>query len=177
MHIDVLSVTIRAGLNAIRGPVDVAVMAVKNYVDNHPFSMLYICGNQSRVLDHLRGDFDVRRAFTVYQLFSILEDVYQDVVFIEHDPLLFEDVGRDGNYSLVEILSLAMKDVARRRLVLYFSTTQDVFFDVIVKNSDRVLFFEKEPGGYFIAESESYRGCRRFHHRFLPKGQTTLKAF
>ncbi len=172
MHIDILSVTVRGGLNAIIGPIDVVATAVREYIGKHPFSMLYIYGNQSRVLDNLRGDFDVRRSFTTYQLFSILEDISQDVVFIEHDPLLY-----DGRDKLAEILSLAMRTAAKERLILYFSTTQDEFFSIIAKNSDRVLFFEKEPGGYFIAESESYRGCRRFHHRFLPKGQMTLEAF
>jgi hypothetical protein len=170
MHIDVLSVTIRGGLNAMRGPVSVAVAAIKDYVDNHPFSMLYVCGNRSAVLDHLRGEFDVRRAFTAYQLFSILEDVYQDVVFIEHDPVLYEDAG-----GVVEALSLAMRDVARGRLIIYFSASGDVYFDTIARNSERVIFFEEEPGGYFIAASD--QSCRKFYHRFLPKGQTTLEAF
>jgi len=191
MHIDILSVTIRGGLTALRSPVEVAVAAVKDYLEIHPFSMLYICGNYSRVLDHLDGDFDVRRAFTAYQLFSILEDVYQDVVFIEHDPLLFEDVfggngeygsgGRGvggnkvGNYSIAENLSLAVRDVAKGRLIIYYSPFNDPFFNIIAKNSDRVLIFEKEPNGYFIVDSE--RGCRKLHHRFLPKGQTTLEIF
>ena len=117
----------------------------------------------------------------MYQLFSILEDMYQDVVFIEHDPLLFEDVcggDRDRNsmdYNLAENLSLAIRDVARGRLVIYYSAFHDIFFDIIARNSDRVLIFEKEPGGYFIVDSE--RGCRKLHHRFLPKGQTTLEIF
>jgi hypothetical protein len=174
MHIDILSVTIRGGLNAVRGPVSVAVAAVKDYVDDHPFSMLYICGNRSAVLDHLRGEFDVRRAFTAYQLFSILEDVYQDVVFIEHDPILYEDA--EDAENLVEALSLAMRDVARGRLIIYFSTSGDAYFDTIARNSERVFLFEEEPGGYFIAASEG-QSCRKFYHRFLPKGQTTLEAF
>ncbi|RLI81779.1 hypothetical protein DRP07_06650 [Archaeoglobales archaeon] len=198
MHIDILSVTIRGGLTALRSPIEVAVAAVKDYVENHPYSMLYICRNYSRVLDHLDGDFDVRRAFTAYQLFSILEDVYQDVMFIEHDPLLFEDAlgGKNGDengsgnkdrgrgsrdYSLAENLSLAVKDVARGRLIIYYSPFNDPFFNLIAKNSDRVLIFEREPSGYFIVDSgysEGYRNRhRRFYHRFLPKGQTTLEVF
>jgi hypothetical protein len=185
MHIDILSVTIRGGLTAIRGPVAIAVATLRDYIENYPFSMLYICGNHSRVLDHLKGDFDVRRAFTVYQLFSILEEVYQDVVFMEHDPLLFEDVS-GGNRDIdkdrsmahiIENLSLAIKDVSRGRLIIYYSASHDIFFDVVARNSDRVLIFEKEPGGYFIVDSEGYKGCRRLHHRFLPKGQTTLEIF
>jgi|Deesub1362A_J573_1020465.scaffolds.fasta_scaffold00668_15 hypothetical protein len=194
MHIDILSVTIRGGLTALRSPVEVAVAAVKDYLEIHPFSMLYICGNYSRVLDHLDGDFDVRRAFTAYQLFSILEDVYQDVVFIEHDPLLFEDVfgggkngdeNRSGNkvgnadYSIAENLLLAVRDVAKGRLIIYYSPFNDPFFNIIAKNSDRVLIFEKEPNGYFIVDSDrlDYRGSRKLHHRFLPRGQTTLEVF
>ncbi|MBO8182827.1 MAG: hypothetical protein H0Z28_08555 [Archaeoglobus sp.] len=189
MHIDILSVTIRGGLTALRSPVEVAVVAVRNYLEIHPFSMLYICGNYSRVLDHLDRDFDVRRAFTAYQLFSILEDVYQDVVFIEHDPLLFDVFGRGKNgdengsnvnadYSLAENLSLAIRDVAKGRLIIYYSPFNDPFFNLIAKNSDRVLIFEKEPNGYFIVDSEGYKNRhRRLYHRFLPKGQTTLEVF
>ncbi len=174
MHIDILSVTVREGLNTILGPIDVVATAIREYIENHPFSMLYIYGNQSRVLDNLRGDFDVRKTLTAYQLFSILEDIHHDVVFIEHDPLIYENVKED---KLVEILSLAMRAVAKERLILYFSTTQDAFLSVITKNSDRVLFFEKEPGGYFIVKLESYKGCKRFYHHFLPKGQMTLETF
>ena len=170
MHIDILSVTVRAGLNAIRGPVSIAVTAVKDYIDSYPFSMLYICGNRSFVLDHLKGEFDVRRAFTAYQLFSILEDIYQDVVFIEHDATLYE------SKDIVEAVALAMRDVAKGRLVIYYSPSRDAYFDIIARNSDRILFFEEEPGGYFIAASEG-RTCRKYYHRFLPKGQTTLEAF
>jgi len=92
MHIDILSVTIRGGLTAIRGPVEIAIAAVRDYIENHPFSMLYISGNHSRVLDHLKGDFDVKKVFTVYQIFGILEDVSHSVVFIEHDPLIYEGI-------------------------------------------------------------------------------------
>ena len=170
MHIDILSVTVRAGLNAIRGPISIAVTAVRDYIDYHPFSMLYICGNRSLVLDHLKGEFDVRRAFTAYQLINILEDIYQDFVFIEHDTTLYDS--RD----IVEAIALAMRDVARGRLIIYYTPTRDAYFDIIARNSDRIMLFEEEPGGYFVATSEG-RSCRRYHHRFLPKGQTTLEVF
>jgi hypothetical protein len=60
------------------------------------FKVLYICGNYSSVLSRLDRrfqDLEIRRAFTVFQLMTILEESRHSLIIIEHDPLLYEDAG------------------------------------------------------------------------------------
>jgi protein-arginine kinase len=66
------------------------------------FKVLYICGNYSSVLSRLDRrfqDLEIRRAFTVFQLMTILEEARHSLVIIEH-PLLYEDA-----QGMVEYLS------------------------------------------------------------------------
>jgi DNA polymerase I len=167
MHIDVLSVTIREGFTAFKAPPEVGVIAVEDYISHYPYSLLYICGNRSKILTKVKGEFEVRRAFTVYQLFSILEELHHSATFIEHDPLIFEE-----DEDVIDAFSLALRDSGRGKMVIYFSTSHDRFFDRIVLNSNRVLVVEREPGGYFIADLKSER-----FYKFLPKCQTIFKTF
>ncbi|RLI77440.1 hypothetical protein DRP05_10145 [Archaeoglobales archaeon] len=76
------SITIRNGLNALLAPKEIGIKAVEDYIEHHRYGLLYVCGNYSKILSELKGDFDVRRAFTIYQLLSILEDFHHDVVFV-----------------------------------------------------------------------------------------------
>jgi DNA polymerase I len=69
-------------------------------INNHPelqrYKILFISGNYSRILGRLNRNFtqlDVRRAFTVYQLMTILEENHHSFLIVEHDPLLYEDAG------------------------------------------------------------------------------------
>ena len=36
---------------------------------------------------------EIRRAFTVFKLMTILEEPLPSLIIIEHDPLLYEDTG------------------------------------------------------------------------------------
>jgi DNA polymerase I len=42
-------------------------------------------------LDRRFQDLDIRRAFTVFQLMTILEEARHSLIVIEHDPMLYED--------------------------------------------------------------------------------------
>jgi len=60
------------------------------------FLFLYVCGNYSRLLTGMKrrsAHFEVRRAFTVFQLLTILREAHHTILFIEHDPTLYEDAG------------------------------------------------------------------------------------
>jgi hypothetical protein len=168
------SIIIRGGVNSLLAPPEVAVKAVNDYTEGHRYGLIYICGNRSEVLGSVEGNFDTRKIFTIYQLFSILEEVHHDVIFIEHDPILFED----QTYDLIHNLFLAMKDVASSRTVLYYSSQSDRAFKYIAKNSDRFIYFEKEPGGYFIVDTSlSPVSYRKIYHRFMDRNQLTLEVF
>jgi hypothetical protein len=58
------------------------------------FKFLYVCGNHSSILSNLDRrfqDLEIRRAFTDFQLMTILEETRHSLIFIEHDLLLYED--------------------------------------------------------------------------------------
>lgn len=61
-------------------------------LDAHRFSTLYVCGNYSTILTHLYRrfeDLNIGRAFTVFQLMTILEEAHHSLNLIEHDPLIY----------------------------------------------------------------------------------------
>jgi hypothetical protein len=68
--------------------------ALNRNLDLQRFKVLYICGNYSSVLcrlDRRFQDLEIRRAFTIFQLMTILEEARHSLIIIEHDPLLYED--------------------------------------------------------------------------------------
>ena len=63
------------------------------------YKVLFICGNYSRILSRLNRnitEMDVRRAFTFFQLMTILEENHHSFLIVEHDPMLYEDAGKNG---------------------------------------------------------------------------------
>jgi DNA polymerase I len=52
----------------------------------------------------------VRRAFTVFQLMTILEENYHSFLIVEHDPLLYEDAA-----EMVEYLAQALRQTSPGR--------------------------------------------------------------
>ena len=72
------------------------VEALNSHLDLQRYKILYISGNYSRVLSRLNRNFtelDIRRAFTSFQLMTILEENHHSFLVIEHDPMLYEDAG------------------------------------------------------------------------------------
>ena len=56
---------------------------------------------------------EIRRAFTVFQLMTILEEARHTLIIIEHDPLLYEDAG-----EMTEFISKSMRETAKEAAVL-----------------------------------------------------------
>jgi hypothetical protein len=72
----------------------------------------FINGNYSRILNRLNRnitELEVRRAFTVFQLMTILEENHHSFLIVEYDPLLYEDAEK----RMVEYLAQALKLQAR----------------------------------------------------------------
>ena len=79
--------------NAVIAPEKVMVSALNNNTDLQRFLFLYVSGNYSRLLSSISRsskNFEVRRAFTAHQLFTILKEASHTVLLLEHDPTLFE---------------------------------------------------------------------------------------
>jgi len=76
------------------------------------YKVLYVCGNHSSILYQLSRRFqkiEIHRAFTVFQLMTILEEARHNLIMIEHDPLLYEDAT-----GMIDMASQAMNDAAKK---------------------------------------------------------------
>jgi len=93
--------------NVLIAPVEMLVDALNSNLNLQRYKILFISGNYSRILTRLDRSFtslEVRRAFTSFQLMTILEENHHSFLIVEHDPLLYEDAG-----EMVEYLAQALK--------------------------------------------------------------------
>ena len=132
-------------------------------LDPRRFQTLLVCGNYSRVLDRLDrrfADLNIRRAFTAFQLLTIIEEAYQTLVIIEHDPLLYDEAE-----MMTEYISRALDDLARGSAVLIYSPATDPYLDTIASRASRVYCF-----------GELVRSCQS-QKKAASDRQTNLGAF
>ncbi|WP_202320570.1 hypothetical protein [Archaeoglobus neptunius] len=167
--IEVLSVQIDGGFTALSAPAEVCAKSIRSADSRFP--SMYICGNHSSIIDRIDGNLHIRRGFTIHQVMEILLNSYEDTVFIEHDPLLFEDC---SFYTLEDFVML-LRQIGRDRLLIYLTTERDRIFDFITNLADRYIYVEEDAGGYYIADV----GVNGLTQRFYPKisGQLTLEVF
>ena len=62
----------------------------------------------------------MRRAFTVFQLMTILQENHHSFLIVEHDPLLYEDA-----MDMAEYLAQALKQTFRETTVLLYAPALD----------------------------------------------------
>lgn len=123
--------------NAVVAPVNVMVSAINSNADLQRFLFLYVGGNYSRVLSGIHRDstnFEIRRAFTAHQLFTILKDAAHTVVLVEHDPTLFE-----GAEKMLVPVAGALRDTGRESLVIVYTPVIDRTFAALMRQADRVI--------------------------------------
>jgi hypothetical protein len=150
------------------GPVEMLIDSLNyNLKELQSIEVLYVPGNYSRILDKLDRRFtelDVRRAFTAYQLLTILKEAYQTLIIFEHDHSLFEDAS-----EMAEYVGQALKEASDSSAVLLYSPWTDRHLDEISKFADRVFVFnEVHKYVYKRASKKAKPG---------PRGQRTLEAF
>ncbi len=91
------SVTLESGtFSVVTAPGELVLRGLNGTPALSRFLFLYVCGNYSRLLTgiHRRSaQFEVRRAFTLFQLLTILREAHHTIIFVEHDPSLYEDAG------------------------------------------------------------------------------------
>jgi hypothetical protein len=127
--------------------------------------VLYICGNHSTILSRLDRrfqDLEIRRAFTVFQLMTILEVVRHYWIIIECDPLLYEDAT-----GMIDLASQEMSDAAKEAAVLLYSPGTDTILENLTRNADRVFYFDEGPRASTKLISKAYPRAQ--------KSQTTPK--
>jgi hypothetical protein len=150
--------------NVLIAPVDMLVEALNNRLNLQRYKILYVSGNYSRILSRLDRNFtdlDIRRAFTSFQLMTILEENHHSFLIIEHDPMLYEDAK-----EMVEYVGQALKQTSREATILLYATALEPHLQTMTDMADRV---------FCIYEGQS-RGRTKANTR-TQESQATLEAF
>jgi hypothetical protein len=143
------------------------IQALNQYLNLQRFRVLYICGNYSGILSSLDRRFEaleIRRAFTVFQHMTILEENHHTILLIEHDPSLYEDA-----QEMTEYVSQVMREASKEASVLLYAAGDDPYFEELVRNADRVFYFDEGPRAETKIVAKSIPRTQ--------KSQTTLEAF
>jgi hypothetical protein len=102
--------------NVLVAPVEMLVDALNSHLNLQRYKVLFVGGNYSRILSKLDRNFtelDVRRAFTSFQLMTILDENHHSFLIVEHDPMLYEDAEH-----MVEYVAQHMRQTSREATVL-----------------------------------------------------------
>jgi DNA polymerase I len=149
-------------------PVEVLVGALNSHINLQRFKTLYICGNFSRVLSRMDRNFvglEIRRAFTAFQLLTILEEARHTLIFVEHDPTLYEDAE-----EIPEYISHALRDLANRATVVLYAPSVDPYLEEMARRADRVFYLQGP-------ERSKGKGSAAKLKLAESANQTTLEAF
>jgi len=136
-------------------PVEMLASALNSNLELQRYKILFISGNYSRILNRLNRNFtelDVRRAFTVFQLMTILEENHHSLLIVEHDPLLYEDAA-----EMVEYLAQAFKQTSREATVLLYAQALDSYLQKLTELADQVfcIYSEQAPAKGRKAEAKA----------------------
>jgi len=153
--------------NILVAPVGVLVDALNSHLELQRYRILFVCGNFSRILSRLDRDFtelEVRRAFTSFQLRTILEENHHSLLIVEHDPMLYEDAE-----LMVEYVAEHLKKTSRDATVLVYASALDPHLQKISELADRVFCF-------YEAQKAPSRGRTKSELK-ITGSQATLEAY
>ena len=158
---------------AIIAPEPVILSALNDNPDLGRFLFLFLCGNYSRILSRINrtsSNFEIRRPFTADQLLTALKEASHTIIFIEHDPTLF-----DGADRLLAPVAAALRDAGHEALVILYSPAMDRSFAALARQADRLIeiMHADEP-----AYSGQYQSSRSHRQGSSPApAQKTLGVF
>jgi DNA polymerase I len=153
--------------NVLIAPVEMLVSAINSNLNLQRFKVLFVSGNYSRILSRLNRnitEMDIRRAFTSFQLMTILEENHHTFLIVEHDPLLYEDAS-----EMVEYVAQHLRQTSREATVLVYSPALDTHLEKMTELADRVFCFHEMP------KAQS-RGRTKAEMK-IPGSQATLEVF
>ncbi|MGD0080693.1 MAG: hypothetical protein ABSB80_08625 [Methanoregula sp.] len=131
-------ITLHPGtFTAVIAPQALILSALNGNPDLQRFLFLFVCGNYSRLLSGIgrtSANFEVRRPFTADQLLTVLNEAGHTVVFVEHDPTLF-----DGGERLLAPAAAALRDTGREALVILYAPAMDRSFAALARQADRLI--------------------------------------
>jgi hypothetical protein len=153
--------------NVLVSPVEMLVDAINSNLNLQRYKVLFVSGNYSRILSRLNRnitEMDVRRAFTVFQLMTILEENHHTLLIVEHDPMLYEDAS-----EMVEYIAQHLRQTSREATVLLYSPALDPHLEKMTPLADRVFCFYEMP-------KAPTRGRAKTDQK-MPRSQATLEAY
>jgi hypothetical protein len=153
--------------NVLVAPPEMLVDAINSNLNMQRYKVLFVSGNYSRILSRLSRnvtELDVRRAFTSFQLMTILEENHHSVLIVEHDPLLYEDAS-----EMVEYVAQHLRQTSREATVLLYAPALDPHLEKMTPLADRVFCFYEMP-------KAPARGKIKADQK-MPKAQVTLEAY
>ncbi|OPX67474.1 MAG: hypothetical protein A4E37_01388 [Methanoregulaceae archaeon PtaB.Bin056] len=166
------SVTLRSGtFSAVVAPGEVVLAGLNDNPVLRRFLFLFVSGNCSRLLSGINRrsvSIEVRRAFTAFQILQIIRESYHTIVFVEHDPLLYEGAGEEMAPQVGE----ALRQLGQGALVVLYTEFPDPSFEAMARLADRV-FYLASPAARPPAPRARGRGRERYPGG-LPRGQQTL---
>jgi len=134
------SVTLQTGtFSAVTAPAETIVTTLNLNKDLQRFMFLFVSGNYSRLMSDISrasANFEVRRAFTVFQLLTILNESYHTIILVEHDPSLYEGVEKS---AVVPQVIRALRAAARDAMVILYAPAADFTFHTLAREADRVF--------------------------------------
>jgi len=157
---------------AVIAPENKILAALNSNRDLQRFLFLYVCGNYSRILSGISrtsDNFEVRRPFTADQFLTVVNEASHTVIFIEHDPTLFDGAGR-----MLDTAASALKQAGREALVILWAPESDRSFSILARQADRVIEITTGEPLTGLPNSPTRRMCRE--SRGGPTGQKTLEV-
>jgi DNA polymerase I len=155
--------------NVLVAPVEMLVEALNRHLNLQRYKILYVCGNSSRILSRLDRNFtelEVRRAFTSFQLMTILQENRHTFLIVEHDPMLYEDAG-----EMVEYVAQALKQTSREATILLYAPALDPHIEKMTDLADRVFCFYEMPKSPAKAKGRAKANPK------MQGAQATLEAY
>jgi hypothetical protein len=168
------AITLQTGtFNAVIAPEEAILAGINDNRVLQRFLFLYVSGNYSRLLTGINRrsvNIEVRRAFTAFQLLQILRELYHTILFVEHDPSLY-----DGAEELADQVGHALKEAGERALVVLYAPRPDPSVEKMTRFATRVFYLA--PGaGPGAGRGIPHRSRIRYPGG-PPREQTTLEGY
>lgn len=153
-------ISLRQGtFTAIIAPEPVILSALNDNPDVGRFLFLFLCGNYSYILTRINrtsSNFEIRRPFTADQLLTALKEASHTIIFIEHDPTLF-----DGADRLLAPVAAALREAGRESLVILYSPAMDRPFATLARNADRLIEIMQADEPAYVGQYQNSRSHRQ----------------
>jgi DNA polymerase I len=155
---------------AIVAPIETMLAGLNDNPVIGRYTTVLIGGNFSRLLNGINrtsGNFEIRRAFTVHQLLTILREEYHSIVIVEHDPTLYEDAG-----EVKRVVPPTMKDVSHDSIFVLYAPKMDRHFAYLAHTADHIFCYDDSNDS--INPDFTNKSMTKNRNNGLPNSQKTL---